>query len=343
MPTITPIISTSRPTNTGDLCGSEFNRYCYYINIYSSIHDDTQFEQSIVKFADNVATTFDLYFIARNNICLSPSITLIYELIDYDGSSEYIDVYDNNNVLIQRCGGEGIENMCGVFGDCISNKSLETNQINIGDTYHIQLVESSDVDALCFDHQYSINAKLTLHCSKEINAITTFMPTTLPTKHPITPLDPYFTSTVSPNANINNNGSTDSIKQTKTSLIIIITLIIVGFILSITLCILVFIYFKKRKGKQIEMNKQPVEMTKASKPIIEREGDRLTIPMTNSNNNINYENIDEMEQFVDKLDANIAKINDDEILKHIGNTQYQRLPSKIDENEDGEIGNNETK
>ncbi len=48
---------------------------------------------------------------------MRPTLSFKYELIDYDSPSiEYIEVYDNNDVLINRCtGGQS----CGNFNSSI--------------------------------------------------------------------------------------------------------------------------------------------------------------------------------------------------------------------------------
>eukprot|EP01084_Bolivina_argentea_P044359 81635_1 len=46
----------------------------------------------------------DIVFFVNQYNCVGPILSLLYEQIDYDEHDEYIDIFDNNNILIKRCG-----------------------------------------------------------------------------------------------------------------------------------------------------------------------------------------------------------------------------------------------
>ena len=142
---------------TYTICGT--NRFCYNISVYNT--STTVQIQDIDRNAD---TYFDINFIPIDKPCINPKISFTYEQIDVAGSDEYIDVYDNGT-LIQRCQGNGGPNhQCGIWWQCI-NTTLDINQINVGTSYQVELVEARGHDARCSSHSYSINAILTLTCS----------------------------------------------------------------------------------------------------------------------------------------------------------------------------------
>eukprot|EP01084_Bolivina_argentea_P044629 82113_1 len=145
------------------LCGP--NRFCYYENISVSDGAVTNHTVHIQANDDDAMTYFDIYFTVNDNDCIRPTLSFKYELIDYDSSSEYIEVYDNDGIIINQCqNGQS----CGVFdSSCISNYDLGVNSIQKGETYKISVIESSEVDALCNSGQ-TINAFVTLQCTPHI-------------------------------------------------------------------------------------------------------------------------------------------------------------------------------
>ena len=86
---------------------------CYFIDVEASLYYSTEFETQIININDNTNTLFYIYYkIMGNKDCINPKISFELEKIDYDLSTEYIDIYDNSNTLIKICGGN-IINKCG--------------------------------------------------------------------------------------------------------------------------------------------------------------------------------------------------------------------------------------
>eukprot|EP01084_Bolivina_argentea_P222365 376381_1 len=170
----------------GVLCDGT-NRFCYYRNISVSRNAITNHTVKIQADDDYTITYFDIYWTVNDHDCMRPTLSFRYELIDYDSTSEYIEVYDNDDTLINRCQG-GYS--CGTFdSSCINNYNLEKEAIRKGNTYKITVLESADVDDLC-GLGTTINAYVTLTCDYGTFAptISTISPTTsAPTMVTISP------------------------------------------------------------------------------------------------------------------------------------------------------------
>jgi hypothetical protein len=127
--------------------------------------------------------------------CVSPSISFHYELIDYDGSTEIINITDTANRELAICGDVSFGQTCGQFVDCFVNLPLNVTKIGISESYTVGVNVAQNVDALCDDHDYSVNAVLSLSCAAG---------TTAPTMDPTTPqptlptLNPTMTPSISP-------------------------------------------------------------------------------------------------------------------------------------------------
>eukprot|EP01084_Bolivina_argentea_P222348 376356_1 len=100
-PTSTPTESPTWPTIITNCSTSSINMWCYYVNVYPISNSLTTFTVPIQNIDDNVATYFDVFFTSHGTDCNNPSISFEFEEIDYRYS--YLDLYDNNDLLIQRC------------------------------------------------------------------------------------------------------------------------------------------------------------------------------------------------------------------------------------------------
>eukprot|EP01083_Nonionella_stella_P287868 979973_1 len=145
----------------GILCGMIMNRLCYYQNMSVSNNEITNHTVHIQANNDNTFTYFHIFFTVTDEDCMRPSLSLKYELIDYDSPSEYFEVFDNDNTLINRCqGGQ----WCGAFdSECINNFDLGISAITRGKTYQISVIDSPEVDDLC-GTRLTMNAFVTLQC-----------------------------------------------------------------------------------------------------------------------------------------------------------------------------------
>eukprot|EP01084_Bolivina_argentea_P290408 498837_1 len=147
-------------------CG--LNRWCYYMPVTPNTQYNTDWNVTIQNEEISGDRYFDIFFSIENSPCVNPKLSFIYELIDYDSSYEYIDIFGNDSTLVDRCGAGASPNSCNNFGTCLSQRSLNLIQIDEGSTYQISITESSSVNALCHNQDlWSINAKATLHCSKK--------------------------------------------------------------------------------------------------------------------------------------------------------------------------------
>ena len=199
-PTNTPI--TPNPTTDSYRFNCGINRYCYYEGILDA-SGDTIVE--INNYDDNADTTFKVTFINKDSYaCYNPLITFFFERIDYDLPWEYLELHDNNNATIGRCGGgQHGHNLCNNFTECIRDYPLSSS-INVNQRYTITIFESASVDAFCRSyHNYSINAELILTCGSNRTSPTfpptTSLPTPQPTQLPTTdyPTLPSYYSTTS--------------------------------------------------------------------------------------------------------------------------------------------------
>eukprot|EP01084_Bolivina_argentea_P076003 137725_1 len=171
--------------NNGILCG--YNRYCYDVQMNITSNNETfEFTQKIQhnKTGNKHALEYEIYLVANGEYdCYLPSITFEYERIDHYYADQFIDVYNNEDILIQRCGGDYIHNKCQYFEQCFDNNYLEWDTIKTnGESYLISIVNSNNIQPFCdSNHSYTINAILTIKCLP-INS--TFSPTHKPTLNP---------------------------------------------------------------------------------------------------------------------------------------------------------------
>eukprot|EP01084_Bolivina_argentea_P071737 130344_1 len=159
----------------GVICGN--NRYCYEINMnITSENDIFEFTQTIYHNTNMTATTFDIYIQSIGLYdCYSPQITFEFERIDHNKHNKFIDLYDNNNVLLTRCGGGGIQTQCNIFEKCLTDYELDWDIIksNSANSYKISLINSNAIESLCIDHSYTINGILTVTCNVPLLSTTT--------------------------------------------------------------------------------------------------------------------------------------------------------------------------
>eukprot|EP01083_Nonionella_stella_P141472 435976_1 len=154
------------------VCGT--NQWC--MDVYPSVHSSISSQVFLSADAAGIATNFTISFAIKETDCFTPRITFRYERIDYDGSAEYLNVYDNDNTLLAQC--ITTTNVCNAFSTCISDQSLNISLIEASETYQIRVYQSSAVNALCNDR--SINAAVELFCAQS----PTFAPTVYPTHAP---------------------------------------------------------------------------------------------------------------------------------------------------------------
>ncbi len=87
---------------------------------------------------------------------------------------------------LQICGALSNGAQCGVTIDCFKNRLIgDTNKIGIfPKDYTIGINVARDVDALCFDHDLSVNAMLRLKCAEGTLALTSELQPTQTTNEP---------------------------------------------------------------------------------------------------------------------------------------------------------------
>eukprot|EP01084_Bolivina_argentea_P053583 98367_1 len=128
--TTSPTITTTASTKTTSLCATiPYPTWCYYVEIFPSntLTNTTVYITDIDR-QSNVY--FNITFIPRGHMCENPSITFEYEQIDVSFTTEYINIYDNANVLLKQCQGNGIaDNQCNVWWMCLSQYNLNISQI----------------------------------------------------------------------------------------------------------------------------------------------------------------------------------------------------------------------
>ena len=200
-PTTSPTLPTLPPTNSDKMpCG--LNKWCYYINIYPLIGTKTSTTVAIANEDYDADTYFSIEFTPKENHCVNPTFTVIFEEIDYSEPNEFFTVFDDTNTAIQNCSGS-YERNCGNWITCSTNQSLNTEAIYSNASYDIIIFQPKSVDALCNPaHEFSINLQLSLACAAgsltpTVSPTTdpTIIPTPLPT---LTPTDPTTAPTTSP-------------------------------------------------------------------------------------------------------------------------------------------------
>eukprot|EP00483_Globobulimina_turgida_P005229 UN05239 len=141
---------TTNQTNVTSLCEtSPLPTWCYYIEIFPS----NSLTTTIVNITDTDRQSnvyFNITFIPRGQMRINPSISFEYEQIDIEQASEYINIYDDEGVLLRECQGNGgADNQCDEWWTCLSNYNLNISQIDADTPYQIQLMTSLENDALC--------------------------------------------------------------------------------------------------------------------------------------------------------------------------------------------------
>ena len=119
-----------------------------------------------------------IYLMGGNTKCLSPSIDMYFEEIDFSDPNEYFTVYDNENEIIANCTGSKDAN-CGKWIECIHWYPLDINEIGVNESYQIRIFKPSSLNALCLEHEHSLHTVLTITCSNTHTP--TFYPTLAPT------------------------------------------------------------------------------------------------------------------------------------------------------------------
>ena len=96
---------------------------------------------------------------------MNPTIDIIFEEIDFSSSSsEYFDIFDENNNLISRCSANQDVN-CLVWETCLDNEYLPISRISANHTFQMEIEGSSSLHVLCSSyHSYSLNIKMTITC-----------------------------------------------------------------------------------------------------------------------------------------------------------------------------------
>ena len=192
VPTLEPTSVTQTPslspTANIQFCGNPLtgeNRYCYYENIYPPTSGNYS-KDIIIQQADiNDFVYFDIFITSRKNECIQPTITFLYEEIDYNSFTEYIKVLDENNVQIAEC--RSIQSGCGSFATCLNQYQLNVQRIGVNATYKIGLELSDEVDALCVSvggSGLAMNAILRIECNNDQSTITAIPTTPFPTSSP---------------------------------------------------------------------------------------------------------------------------------------------------------------
>lgn len=100
--------------------------------------------------------------------CLDYTPDCKYFTMHADGSGAcYYESSSSSYSSSTAWAGYEVLKSCGTFWTCFEDVSLSDNYWAPGD-YSVQLVESSANDALCSDHAFTINAKLTLNCQGNV-------------------------------------------------------------------------------------------------------------------------------------------------------------------------------
>ena len=107
---------------------------------------------------------FDVIFSIISNDCLNPTLTVLYEAIDFsDGTaSETFDVFDDDGSLITNCAGGG---QCAAWQTCLDSADvLSTDIIAADSSYTIEIRSGTGFHALCGNIN-SFHANVTLNCN----------------------------------------------------------------------------------------------------------------------------------------------------------------------------------
>ena len=169
-------------------CG--INTWCYHVDMHS-INSITASTSITITYEDEIKDTFfDIYITPRDSDCLSPSISLLFEEIDFDESSEYFNVSTGTNEHLAHCTGT-VDSNCGHWLSCLRNYPLNVNRIKVNTSYKISLFKTYKLDAKCGnDHPYSLHLKLNMICSSTHNPLTTLSSNITTSAPTITPTSP---------------------------------------------------------------------------------------------------------------------------------------------------------
>ena len=149
------------------LCGT--NTWCYYVDVFP-INNVTSEKLWIYSEISGEINNHEIYITSIDNNCINPTIDVIFEEIDFSSpTTEYFDVFDENNSLLIRCTADQ-DYKCLVWDSCFDNLYLPISQINSNDTYKLRIEGSSALNTLCTSyrgvsyHSYSLNIELTITC-----------------------------------------------------------------------------------------------------------------------------------------------------------------------------------
>eukprot|EP01083_Nonionella_stella_P218145 782519_1 len=182
---------TPEPTQYGgSLCSTSPYTWCYYIDLYPGDPNRTTtvyIQHKKTEYALHPSGTyFNLYFTMRNGTCLTPLIDFEYEPIDMDSDDEYILITGtaptNVTQMLQKC--SYTNNMCGQMTTCIDQMRMYRQPLYENEKYLVELYLSGNVDPLCDDHEYIINARLHWTCTATVEPT---QATSHPTTHPSHP------------------------------------------------------------------------------------------------------------------------------------------------------------
>ena len=187
--------STAAPVLSPSIsCGS--NRWCYYTSLSPIAGLFTSDSVVIANTYNRIVTYHEIHLQIEDNDCINPSITVLFEDIDYDDVDEYFDVFDNNGSLINRCHGTQ-DYGCDVWQYCMKNQSLSTHQMDANESYVITIQTSDQLNPTnCGVYgEYSLHVQLTIQCSEQSSS-PTFQPTSATTT------DPTIGSSIDPTVNL---------------------------------------------------------------------------------------------------------------------------------------------
>eukprot|EP01084_Bolivina_argentea_P040880 75457_1 len=204
-PTISPTLS---PTFL-PICGT--NHMCLTVNFYPAkslstpvsviIYDDHNY----INYVDpDSVRRMDITFIPRDADCTYPSITFTYDQTVISNYYQYINIYNNNGNMIEKCKGNpnyDVYYPCSIWSTCVYQRSLGIDIIPKDSRYNISVIEvlSMKSQRSC-SPGITANASLTLTCQSHSLAPTTESkhPTISPTISPTTEISPTIEPTLSP-------------------------------------------------------------------------------------------------------------------------------------------------
>eukprot|EP01084_Bolivina_argentea_P186603 321611_1 len=167
-------------------CGS---RWCYYIDLYPTIGAGYTDQINIISDIDGQEVFFEMHYTIKNTHCVDPTITFTFYETDFNTpSTEWLEIYDDDNSLLQRCTASQ-QNACTSLFTCFIDKPLtaiSVDSIRVGMEYIITMKQSSEVHKLSSCSE-AINAQLVIKCSAnsaQPTSAPTIFPTSAPTKNP---------------------------------------------------------------------------------------------------------------------------------------------------------------